>query len=132
MMGHPPSGDFGPANGVARHILPERFQTYAHAELSACPPWAAGVCFNPSCGREFAPSRDWQIYCCGPCERTGTTELRAWGHRMALPLLVWRMGKYERAEAGLRDLSRVARRYVGHVQSTWVADRAQRAGARHV
>jgi hypothetical protein len=129
MTGHTPTGGVAFAHGVARHMLPERFQTYAAAQLAACPPWTSGRCFNPACGRAFAPARDWQIYCSTGCERTGTSELRAWGHRMALPLLVWRMGKYERADAGLRDLSRVARRYVGHVQSVWLADRVARAAA---
>lgn len=124
---HTPGGDTGCAYAVPRHFVPERFSTYAQPQLATCPPWVSGVCFNPGCGRGFQPSRDWQIYCCPACERVGTAELRAWGHRMALPLLVWRSGKYERADAGLRDLSRAARRYVGHVQSAWVADRAARA-----
>lgn len=116
-------------NAVPRHIQPEKFQVYASAELLAAPPWRAGVCFLPQCSRSFEPSRPWQIYCCGECERIGTAELRRWGHRMALPLLAWRMGKYEQHDEGVRDLSRAARRYVSHVQSLWIEDRAHRRAA---
>lgn len=123
----PASGGIQAAHAVPRHVAPERFQTYAYAELAACPPWDTGLCFNPACGARFQPARDWQIYCCPACERAGTAEMRAWGHRMALPLLVWRLGKYERSDAALRDLSRAARRHVGLVQSAWLADRAARA-----
>ncbi|MDR7125516.1 hypothetical protein [Pseudotabrizicola sp. 4114] len=117
------------ANGVARHFVPEGFQTYAAPELAAAPPWAAGVCFNPACGRDFAPSRSWQIYCCAGCERQGVAELRRWGHRMALPLLVWRMGKYAPGGSAAGDLTRAARRYVAHAQSAWLAERLQRGDA---
>lgn len=114
-------------NGVARHVQPEDFRTFAHAELAVSTPWRAGICFRPECGAAFEPRRDWQIYCCVTCERAGTAELRKWGHRMALPLLVWRMGKYEKKDAGIYDLTRAARRHVGHVQSAWLADRNARA-----
>lgn len=113
-------------NAVPRHLVPEDFKTFAHCELAAFSPWREGVCFLPECGRAFEPRRAWQIYCCAACERAGTAEMRRWGHRFALPLLVWRMGKYERHDEGLRDLARAARRHVGAVQSAWMADRQAR------
>lgn len=119
---HPP-----PGNAVPRHFTPEDFRTFAHVELAAFSPFGAGICFLPECGRRFTPRREWQIYCCTACERAGTAELRKWGHRMALSALIWRMGKYEKHDAGLRDLSRAARRHVGHVQSAWLSDRVARA-----
>lgn len=114
-------------NAVARHSAPEDFRTFAHQELAVYTPWQKGVCFNPSCGARFAPTRDWQMYCSTACERAGTAELRKWGHRMALAALIWRMGKYERNDAGIRDLTRAARRHITHVQSAWLADRKLRA-----
>lgn len=119
-----------PAIDVARHFEPEDFRTFAHPELSASSPWDHGICFNPSCGTAFKPRRSWQIYCCTACERAGTAELRKWGHRMALSALIWRMGKYEQHDAGIRDLTRAARRHVTHVQSAWLADRQARAAER--
>lgn len=119
-----------PAHGVARHILPESFASFAHAELQAAPPWVSGVCFNPACGADFTPRRDWQIYCCTACERAGVAELRRWGHRMALPLLVWRLGKYEARDGAVKDVTRAARRYVTQAQSAWLADRQARANER--
>ena len=115
------------AHDVARHTGPEDFRSFAHRELAASCPWTRGVCFNPSCGATFEPRRNWQIYCCTACERAGTAELRKWGHRMALPLLIWRMGKYEQYDEGIRDLTRAARRHVSQVQSAWLADRHARA-----
>jgi len=115
------------ANAVARHSEPEDFRTFAHGQLAAAPPWKAGICFRPECGATFAPRRSWQIYCCTECEREGMAELRRWGHRMALSALIWRMGKYERHDAGIRDLTRAARRHVGQVQSAWLSDRQARA-----
>jgi hypothetical protein len=115
-------------NGVARHFVPEPFRTYTQRELTAAPPWVAGLCFNAGCGREFVPAREWQMFCCKDCERDSVAELRIWGHRMALPLLVWRMGKYEAQDEAVRDRTRAARRYVAHAQSAWLADRQQRAG----
>lgn len=118
------------ANAVARQNEPEDFRTFAHAELAVSSPWQPGICFNPSCGAVFQPRRSWQIYCCTECERAGTAELRKWGHRMALSALIWRMGKYEQHDAGIRDLTRAARRHVTHVQSAWLADRQARAEGR--
>lgn len=115
------------ANAVPRHYQPEKFQVYAASELQAAPLWRAGICFLPECSREFEPSRTWQMYCCPACERAGTTEMRKWGHRMALPLLAWRAGKYEQNDAGIRDLTRAARRYVTHAQSAWLEDRKRRS-----
>ena len=46
---------------------------------------------------------------------------------MALSALIWRMGKYEQHDAGIRDLTRAARRHVSQVQSAWLADRQARA-----
>lgn len=119
-----------PANAVARHTAPEDFRTFAHRELSVATPWQSGICFNPACGAAFEPRRSWQIYCCTACERAGVAELRRWGHRMALSALIWRMGKYEERDEGIRDLSRAARRHVGVVQSAWLADRQARAAER--
>lgn len=121
----PPNG-----NAVTRHNVPEDFRSFAHLELANHSPWQRGVCFNPACGAEFEPSRDWQIYCCTACERAGTAELRKWGHRMALSALIWRMGKYEQHDQGIRNLTRAARRHVTHVQSAWLADRQSRISGR--
>ena len=114
-------------NAVARHILPEAFRDFAFAELDAAPLHRPGLCFNPDCGRDFAPARGWQMYCCTACERAGTAELRAWGHRMALALLAWRMGKYEARDKAVRARTAAARRYLSQVQSAWLADRKARA-----
>lgn len=119
------------ANGVARHPEPEPFTTYAARELLDAPVWLPGRCFNPGCGRAFRPAREWQIYCCHECERAGTTELRKWGHKTSLPLLTWRLGKYERDDEAIRARTRAARRFVSHVQSAWVDDRARRAADRN-
>ena len=116
------------ANGVAPHLEPEQFRDFAFSELQAAPPWRAGLCWRPECQRPFDPVREWQIYCCAACAAAGKAEMRKWGHRMALPLLVWRMVKYEQRDAGLIDLRKVSRRYVTQVQSAWLADRAARAG----
>lgn len=114
------------ANAVAVHPEPERFQDAAFAELQIAPPWGDGVCFNPSCGAAFKPSRRWQIYCGAACQAAGTAEMRKWGHKMALPLLVHRLGKYDRQNAGVMDRTRAARRYVTQVQSAWLSDRNNR------
>lgn len=115
------------AHGVARHNLPESFRVFADRELQRATPWRRGVCFLPECGRAFEPSRDWQMYCCHACERAGVAELRRWGHRLAFSELVHRLGKYETRDAGLRDLSRAARRHISHVQTLWIQDRRDRA-----
>lgn len=112
----------GGANGVTRHVIIEPFRVYAEPELSAAPPWVDGTCFNPACGAAFLPAREWQIYCCGACEAAGKAELRRWGHRAALALLVWRMGKYE-ASGPVAERTRAARRYVTHLQSAWLRER---------
>ena len=122
-----PSPTPGLANAVAPHVLPEAFQEAAFAELAAAPLHKPGTCFNPDCGRDFTPSRDWQTYCCAACKQAGTAELRAWGHRMALALLTWRMGKYEVRDSAVRARTAAARRYIGQVQSAWLADRQARA-----
>lgn len=111
------------ANAVAVHPEPERFQDAAFAELQIAPPWSIGICFNPSCGKPFSAARRWQIYCGTACQAAGTAEMRKWGHKMALPLLVHRLGKYDRRDAGVMDRTRAARRYVTQVQSAWLADR---------
>lgn len=117
-------------NAVSRHTPPEDFRTFAYGELSEFTPWQVGICFRPECGRMFEPRRSWQIYCCTDCERAGTAELRKWGHRMALSALIWRIGKYEQHDAGIRDLTRAARRHVTHVQSAWLEDRRARISER--
>lgn len=113
-------------NAVARHIAPEDFKTAAAVELAASPPWQFGVCFLPECGRRFTPARDWQIYCCTACERRGTAELRKWGHRLALPSLIWRIGKYEQSDPDRMALTRAARRHFTRLQTAWVDDRKRR------
>ncbi|MCG7625558.1 hypothetical protein [Epibacterium sp. Ofav1-8] len=117
------------ANGVPRHLKVEDLRSFATVELAVATPWQAGVCFLPECGRRFQPARDWQMYCCTECERAGTAEMRKWGHRMALSALTWRMGKYEKHDTAIRDLTRAARRHVTHVQSAWLSDRQSRAAA---
>lgn len=131
MRGAPPIGQNACAHGVAPQQAagepPETFQAFAFAELAAAPMHRAGTCFNPDCGRAFDPARSWQLYCCDACKRAGTAELRTWGHRMALALLVWRMGKYEVSDPAIRARTAAARRYLSQVQSAWLADRAARA-----
>ncbi|MBC7154573.1 MAG: hypothetical protein H5U19_08180 [Rhodobacteraceae bacterium] len=119
-----------PADAMARHFHLEDFRSAASIELSLSPPWRSGICFLPDCGHVFVPGRPWQIYCSAACERAGTAEMRKWGHRMAFAALVWRMGKYEQRDDGIRDLTRAARRYLTNVQSAWLADRQQRAADR--
>jgi hypothetical protein len=115
-----------PGNAVAPHFAPESFLDAAHAELTLAAPWTEGVCFNPACSRPFTPVRSWQIYCCAACKNTGTQEMRSWGHKMALPLLVHRVGKYQRGDADVVNVTRAARRYVTQVQSAWLKDREAR------
>lgn len=113
-------------NGSATHICTEGFRTYADAELKASPPWVRGICFSPECGVAFKPNRDWQIHCSPACKKAWEIEMRKWGNRLAFSALVWRMGKYEQNDTGVRDLSRAARRHVTQVQSAWLADRNAR------
>lgn len=120
------SGQSRLEHAEALHSEPERFQDAAFAELRIAPPWGDGICFNPGCGRPFAPGRRWQIYCGPACQAAGKAEFRKWGHKMALPLLIHRMGKYERQDAGVMNLTRAARRHVTQVQSAWLADRQAR------
>ncbi len=115
-----------PEYAVPRHIVPEAFRDFAFAELTTAPLHWPGICFNPDCARDFTLARDWQMYCCMACERAGTAELRAWGHRMALALLTWRMGKYEARDKAVRARTAAARRYLSQVQSAWLADRQAR------
>lgn len=111
------------ANALPRHVAPEAFRDFAGDDLTAAPPWQPGVCFNAGCGAAFTPARDWQVYCCKACERAGVAEMRRWGHRAALALLVWRLGKY--APPGpQRTAARSARRYLTQLQSAWLAERA--------
>jgi len=113
-------------NDVPRHPLIEDFRTYAWPALRAASPWRSGVCFNPDCNLPFSPRREWQIYCCSSCERASVQELRRYGHKLAMPLLVWRLGKYSRGDDAVRNLNNAARRYIGMVQTTWVQDRDAR------
>lgn len=116
-----------PAHGVTRHVLPEAFATYAAQELAAAPLHIVGRCFAPDCGRAFTPARAWQMYCCRDCERDAVAELRGWGHRLALPLLVWRLGKYEAQDQAVRARTTAARRYISMAQTLWLTDRRARA-----
>lgn len=111
---------------MARQDEPEDFRTFAYRELAESQPWQAGICFRPECGAAFEPRRSWQIYCSTKCERAGVAEFRKWGHRLALSSLVWRMGKYEQRDDGVRNLTRAARRHVTQIQSAWHRDRMRR------
>ncbi len=122
------SGGVASANGVARQFDVEPFRVFAHGELVAAAPWVPGVCFNPTCSRDFDPAVPWQVYCCRACERAGLAELRRVGHKAALPLLCHRLGKYS-ANPGERDLAAAARRYIGQLQTAWLQDRRSRAEA---
>ena len=115
---------------LAARFEPESFRTYAWAELSDYTPWIEGVCFNPACSATFEKTRDWQVYCCTRCKQIAETEMRKWGHKMALPLLIHRMGKYADNGSAQKALVTTARRYVTHVQSEWLADRNFRIGGR--
>ncbi|MGR3452896.1 hypothetical protein [Pseudooceanicola sp.] len=115
------------ANAPAVHIELEPFHVIAAPQLAESPLAESGICMNPCCSRPFPPTRPWQVYCCEGCRRAGEAEFRAIGHRAAPALLAWRLGKYERADEALRDLSRAGRRYLGTLASEWVADRARRS-----
>ena len=115
------------ANAVALHKEPESFTDFAFAELAAAPLVEPGICFRPECSAAFAPSREWQIYCSSTCARAGVAEMRKWGHKLALAMLTWRIGKYEQTDKAVQARTRAARRYVTAVQSAWLADRARRA-----
>lgn len=54
--------------------------------------------------------------------RENVPQVRRWGHKAALALLVWRMGKYQ-TKGPVGDRTRAARRYVTHVQSAWLSER---------
>lgn len=118
-----------PSNGVARHFELEDFKTAAFSEIEAAPYWVHGRCFNPGCCASFNPKRDWQIYCCTACERSGASEMRRWGHRLALPALLHRMGKYQTGDPLIADRTRAARRQETRVKSAWLAERIARAEA---
>ena len=120
---HQPIG----GNAMAGHIDLEPFQIYAQPELVAAPYFERGVCFRPECSKVFEPTRDWQMYCCKDCEAKGTAEFRKWGHRLALPSLLHRIGKYETSDAAVMARTRAARRDATNVKSLWMRDRARRA-----
>lgn len=119
------------ANAGAPRFEIESFRDYANRELAAAPPWEAGVCFNPICGRRFDPARDWQIFCGPQCAAVGKAEMRMIGHKLALPSLVHRMGKYITDDPAILERTRAARRFVTRVQSLWLEDRRARMEARH-
>lgn len=118
------------ANAPAAHFDLEPFHVTAHRELAEFPLVAPGVCLNPMCSRVFAPVRSWQRYCCETCRKMDETEMRRIGQKAAPALLAWRMGKYEKQDAGLRALSRAGRNYVTRLQSEWYRDRMARASER--
>jgi len=113
-------------NAPSVHLEPERFQTFAAAQLEAATPWQPGICFNPSCSAPFVLEREWQIYCCPACAKQADAEMRKWGHKAAVSLLTWRQFKYASKGSVEADLSRAARRHVTQVQSAWLADRQRR------
>ena len=114
------------ADAVASHFEIERFQVYAASELAAAPYFQRGICFQPECSKSFNPAREWQVFCCTACGQKAAAEYRAFGHRVALPMLIHRMGKYEKHDEGVMDLNRAARRFVTHAQSAWLLDRQRR------
>ena len=113
-------------NAMAGHLGLETFQVYARRELIDAPYFERGVCFRPECSKTFKPTREWQMYCCKDCEAKGTAEFRKWGHRLALPSLLHRIGKYETNDASVMARTRAARRYATNVQSEWMRDRITR------
>jgi hypothetical protein len=119
--------DHKSGNGWPTHSGPEDFRVFAHAELLAAPPWIAGVCFRPECGCHFSQTREWQIYCSETCKAAARQEFRKWGAKMALPLLVHRLGKYEKSDEAVKSVVRASRRHVAQVQSAWLEDRQRRA-----
>ena len=118
------------ANAVAPRFEIEDFKSFAFSELEAAPLWQPGVCFLPECGCVFTPSRPWQIYCCDACKRADTAEFRRIGHKVALPLLVWRVGKYEREDEAILARTKAARRFVTQVQTGMMRDRVARMATR--
>lgn len=122
-----------PADAMAGHFTLEPFKVYAEPELLSAPIHVPGVCFLPQCSKSFDPKRVWSIYCCTACEAKATAEMRKWGHRMALPLLLHRQDKYNSTDPDIMARTKAARRYVGQVQTAWVRDRQLRleiAGAK--
>lgn len=117
------SRDTSRQTAVAPQIEP--FAEYAHRELAAAPLIAPGVCFQPECGRSFEPSMPWQIYCSRGCADASKREMRSYGHKAAMPLLVHRIGKYS-TDGAVRDRTRAARRYLTRLQSEWLKDREGR------
>lgn len=113
-------------HGVPPRI--EGFREVAFAELGEVTPWVPGICFHPQCSKPFLATRPWQNYCCRACKEAAKAEQRAWGYRMALPLLVHRMFKYSKV-AEEQALVRVARRHVGQIQTAWLEDRRARIAA---
>lgn len=118
--------DIARANAVAVHFLPEPFTTVADAELAAHPLVLPGVCLNPSCSRQFRPTREWQVYCSAGCREAGVREFRNIGHQAAPALLAWQMGRYAQPDTPLGDLSRAGRRYYSALASEWWRDRRAR------
>ncbi|MBL1435648.1 MAG: hypothetical protein COB08_005560 [Rhodobacteraceae bacterium] len=116
-------------NAVAPHLETEKFQDYAYAELAAAMPHEQGVCFLPECSANFTPTREWQIHCRPACARKTKSEMRTWGHKMAIALLVHRMGKYEKFDVAIRERTKAARRFITHLQSEWLRDRQRRSAA---
>lgn len=117
-----------PAHALPPDFEPEPWAVYAATEIDAAPCFVVGQCFRPDCSCRFTPARQWQIYCCEACRQADVREARRWGHRMAVPLLIWRMHKYSRDPAQA-DLVRAARRYVTHLQSAWMESRRARVDA---
>ncbi len=115
------------ANAPAGHFDLEAFRSVAHREIEACPLVPVGVCMTPSCSRHFVPRRAWQTYCSDGCRRVDEAEMRRIGQRAAPALLAWRLGKYETRDPALRDLSRAGRRYIGALQTEWLASRRLRS-----
>lgn len=113
------------ANGGEGHLEPESFVVCAEPEIMALPFWVAGECFNPNCCKSFVPSRPWARYCTSACSERDAREIRNWGRKAAMALLVHRMHAHPKTDAE-RALCNAARRYVRQIQSTWLSSRKAR------
>lgn len=121
-----------PANALPVHFSPESFSAYAWQQLATYPLFVPGLCARPSCSRQFAPGRNWAVYCSPSCRAADDQEFRRIGLKAAPGLLAWRMGKYERATGNqdLRALSCAGRSYVSGLASGWFKSRRETAQSR--
>lgn len=121
-------------DALAVHFDPKAFRPESfidHAGLGPdFGPWMPGICFLPECGAAFQPAREWQIYCSDRCRKAAESEFRRWGHRMALALLVERLGRYQKqGDPRAFLLHGEARKYIGRCQTLWKNEREAREAA---